>query len=309
MAHLYKCPKCGTLYTAETQDHNCTKDECYPSTLVAIEEGSAQITAEQAASAVHLIEGLCVLVCDVSGSMSEAPFGPESGGLTKLELVIDAVHGAFEAMQSLTRKDTAYIAMVGFAKQAKLMTGQNGELFIKSVQDILDEFKSKNDLSQYIMRNCNQLDRGGTNVTEGLRLGHGLVQKTLANDLSAFGIPHSISLIEQKPFLPPVGDPINVPNIRVMIYSDGAHNQGPLTNPFTDMQPVSVLMTAFIGNETVNDEARIGANQMKEFATICPEHRQPGYFLINTRGRGEFLRRIFHMATGTSGLCSECMSK
>src|SRR5690242_6719951 len=82
------------------------------------------------------------------------------------------------------------------------------------------------------------------------------------------------------------------------IYSDGAHNQGALTNPFTDMQPVSVLMTAFIGNETVSDEARIGANQMKDFAAICPSHRQAGYFLINTRGRGDFLRRIFHMATG-----------
>jgi len=309
MAHLYKCPKCGTLYTAETQDHMCAKDECYPSTLVEIEEGSQKITAEQAAAAVRLIEGLCVLVCDVSYSMNEAPFGPESAGLTKLELVIDAVHGAFEAMQGLTRKDAAYIAMVRFAKQAKLMTDQQGAPFIKSVQDILDEFKNKDNLSRYIMRNCDQMDRGGTNVTEGLRLGHELVVKTLANDLSAFGIPHSISLIQQKPFLPPVGDPIEVPNIRVMIYSDGAHNQGALTNPFTDMQPVSVLMTAFIGNETINDEARIGANQMKEFAAICPEHRQPGYFLINTRGRGEFLRRIFHMATGTSGLCSQCMSK
>ena len=154
-----------------------------------------------------------------------------------------------------------------------------------------------------------QIDRGGTNITAALRLAREIIDATLRSDLSAYGISKSVSLIGQRPFHTPDEKVIEVPNVRAMIYSDGEHNQGALENAFADMQPVSVLMTAFIGDDLDEEgNTRPGAEDMRKLATICPAHRLAGYFLINDSERGEVLRDIFHMATGTSGLCLRCRS-
>lgn len=99
---------------------------------------------------------------------------------------------------------------------------------------------------------------------------------------------------------------IAVPNARVMIYSDGAHNPGAghyssLSNPFASLQP-SPLMSAFIGDDSANDDTRKGADQMKDIANICPMHDQKGYFLINTPERYAVLRGLFRMVSGGVGV-------
>lgn len=102
---------------------------------------------------------------------------------------------------------------------------------------------------------------------------------------------------------------ITFPNARVMIYSDGRHNQvggKSLLNAFCDLEP-SPLMTAFIGEESASEEQLLGANQMKELATICPIHNQRGYFLINSIDRQSILRGVFRMASGATGFCPQCL--
>ena len=86
------------------------------------------------------------------------------------------------------------------------------------------------------------------------------------------------------------------------------HNVSPreITNPFTDLKPTSVLLPSFIGDEAASDEARKGADQMKEIANTCPTHGHRGYFLVNTLERRTMLRQVFHMTTGASGFCRQC---
>jgi hypothetical protein len=188
------------------------------------------------------------------------------------------------------------------------MKDRHGRPFIKSVQEILEEYGqnlTKFLHDQYDNDRAN-IDHSGTNITAALKLARDITDAAIAGSLATYGVTHPVSLMAQ-----PVGvfqkPAITVPNVRAMIYSDGAHNQGPLVNAFEGMQPASVLMTAFIGDEEATAEARTGADQMKALANICPTHNQPGYFLINTLGRRAYLRQLYHMTTGASGFCPSCL--
>jgi hypothetical protein len=166
----------------------------------------------------------------------------------------------------------------------------------------LDEF-----LHEQLQNDTAGVGRDGTNITEALSLARQITDGAIAGSLSAWGVNNPVSLKPDPIPLHGEENTITVPNVRVMIYSDGEHNRGRLENAFASMQPASVLLTAFIGNEKESDDTRTGADQMLACATICPEHKQPGCFLINTLGRRTYLREVFHMATGSSGFCRQCM--
>jgi hypothetical protein len=129
------------------------------------------------------MEGLCVLVCDASYSMDEVAFPSERPDLTKLRLVVDAVQSAIDAMADLTMAKNAYISIIVFGEEARLITDQKGKLFIKSVQDILDEFvepaaktregkqgKFAAFLHEKFESDSEKINREGTNITEALRI-------------------------------------------------------------------------------------------------------------------------------------------
>ena len=60
----YQCPNCGTIYQEMTQDGMCEKAKCFGIDLV---EASAQgVPPVPGAQRVGVIEGLCLLVCDIS---------------------------------------------------------------------------------------------------------------------------------------------------------------------------------------------------------------------------------------------------
>jgi len=290
------------------------------------------------------VEGLGVLVCDVSYSMDTAVFPDERKDLTRLQLVVGAVQSALMAMRTLSVNDKAYVAIIAFGKGAKVITDRHGRPFIRSVKSIINEFglepalqKASKQGWQWVYKGAKkeQLDQqdkwiteafefdhyihdqfikvredfsaNGTNITEALSLARKLTDNAIAGNLRDWGITEPVSL--KRSIISGDKPQFTVPNVRVMIYSDGEHNQGLLENAFEKMQPQSVLLTSFIGDEEASDDTRKGADQMRSIANICPIHQQPGYYLINTLERRSLLREVFHMSTATSGFCRECALK
>ena len=99
---------------------------------------------------------------------------------------------------------------------------------------------------------------------------------------------------------------ITVANVRTLIYSDGAHNQGTLKNDFANGHDGTVdptLMTTYFGR---GDDG--GAEQMMALSGTCPTHGLRNYFLINSPERYRSLRGLFRMASGASGFCPACLA-
>ena len=259
----------------------------------------------------NTVEGLCVLVCDISGSMDEPAFANHPA--EKLKIIVGAIHKAIAELQSLARADTAYIAIVAFGEKAGLVLDANDQPFVKSVSQIMREYgeyaaKLPGYLYNYFKEDTGQFGRGATNMTEALQVARAIYDATLAGNLSALGIDASAKLIEHSDIVTQSGQAITVPNIRVMIYSDGGHTVGTLSNAFDGTSP-SPLMTAFIGDENESPGHRLGADQMRMLANTCPEHGQKGYFLINAPERHAVLRNLFRMASGASGFCPQCLRR
>lgn len=60
---------------------------------------------------------------------------------------------------------------------------------------------------------------------------------------------------------------VDIPNVRVLIYTDGEHNvTSAIKNPFSGDEQ-SVLITAFIGEKDAK-----GVGQMRNLACTCPKH-------------------------------------
>lgn len=300
MTARYICTKCKHIYETMTQDDCCERPGCFGEPLVPI---------TLAPSSAAEIEGLCVLVCDASGSMDNAAF-PESR-VTKLKLVVSAVQRAISELSEMSKRDTAFIAIIAFGGKAALVKDRQGAPFVKSVQNIITEFGD--DLAEFLFdyfgHDRGNVDRRYTDISAALQLAKQIADGALSGDLSPFGIRHAVSLIEHSDIVTLDGRQIPFPNVRVMAYSDGAHNPdrgAVLTNAFASMQP-SPLMTAFIGSEGADENARQGADQMKALANTCPEHGHKGYFLINTLERHAQLRKLFRMASGASGFCPQCL--
>jgi hypothetical protein len=340
-------PGCKRTYEIRTQDGYCKVHSDVLLVPVAGPEVEAiersmppqeEVMVER--DTAQPVEGLGVLVCDASHSMDNLAFPEERRDLTKLQLVVGAVQIAILAMHNLTDNDRAYIAIIAFGKRADLINDRQGRPFIRSVKSLLEEFggltakkkataerenwenfedhekeiriREVSSLDDFLIEQLHSdsigLDRTQTNVNEALRLAFKIATSAISGSLREWGIEQRVALR-----LPAVRKPgqeasIEVPNVRVMIYSDGEHNVSPreITNPFTDLKPTSVLMSSFIGDEAANDDARKGADQMLAIANTCPTHGHKGYFLVNTLARRSMLREVFHMASGASGFCRQC---
>lgn len=315
---MWICGNCQSTFDAMTQDGCCDKIQCFGEPLMPVNGASAQANQSNSSSAPSpsssssggLIEGLCVLVCDISGSMDQAAFANHPA--EKLKLVTGAIHKAIAELESLAKADTAYIAIIAFGERAGLIKDSLGRPFVKSVSDIVDEFgeyaaRLPEYLYSYFKDDKAKVGRGGTDITAALKLARSIYDGTLAGDLTSFGVGASPRLMEHSDIVTQHGNVITMPNIRVMIYSDGAHGGGRLVNAFDGLSP-SPLMTAFIGDDQ-DAGSRLGADQMRDLANDCPEHGQKGYFLINSPERHAVLRNLFRMASGASGFCPQCLRR
>src|SRR5262249_30700088 len=141
---------------------------------------------------------------------------------------------------------------------------------------IYDDVAAKQDLGKWDMANAVSLIEHAT-----------LVERFRAKNGTIGRVAPEVEKVQEHT--------IPMPNVRVLIYSDGQHNASDrLDNPFASLQP-SILMTAFLGNPDASDDARLGADQMKSLATICPAHGFQGYFLIDAPWRFVRLRGLFRI--------------
>ncbi|MBI5185495.1 MAG: hypothetical protein HZA01_07190 [Nitrospinae bacterium] len=348
--HGFQCPECGKKYTdaeATRAGSFCESDSCIDSMIllerinVRVEDLLEKTVAEEAKApeahaspqkketpaepAVEQLEiGLGILMCDTSGSMEDYPI--EGQRVTKMKLVAGNVaRGIWDLVEHMADygKKRAFIALCGFNKEADFLKDPQGKNFIKSVEQIGNEFASPREFSDYIfdaMRKHQAYIPSGiikevflgkdntkfyTNITAGLEFAHKIKEACLNGDLSESGGPSNIRPVEDV-CLTPEGESVNAPNIRCLIYSDGAHNyptDSDIENPF-DKDETSVLMTAFFGKKDSP-----GYAEMKGIACACPKHGAKGAFLINCMEEYHKLRGLFRMSSGASGFCGHCLPR
>jgi len=182
MAQKYRCPICGEIYDNMSQDGFCSKSECYGVGLLEAYDESASSVEISGKGSIAIDSdkiGLCVLVCDASGSM-ETPAFPGNPA-TRVRLMANAAAAGISDLyagsdvsgQTFSKPEEAYIAIIAFGETAALIKGKSGELFIKTVEQIQKDFPGREDLAEFLYHSLTDkcpVDRGYTDITKALRL-------------------------------------------------------------------------------------------------------------------------------------------
>jgi hypothetical protein len=265
-----------------------------------------EIEAGKAPPLPHPI-GLCIMVCDASWSMQNEPAFPNSPD-KKIDLVARAAASGIADLYPIGKPTDAYIILIAFAGEAVVISDETGSKpFLKNMRDIQRSFPTAEDLKNFLVRSLSpgvNVSANATNITRALDLAHRIDQGAHRGNLEQWGLPNPFKLLYQPVGRKDGGNMVDFPNVRTLIYSDGAHYPGDgtaLRNPYENDER-STLMTVFFGAE---DQA--GAREMQSLACSCPMHERPGFFLINNAQRYQTLRYLFRMASGTSGFCPECL--
>lgn len=269
--------------------------------VIDIEDESKELTRKEEGDC-----GLGILLMDFSSSMYAEAF-PEMDEfrVTKIELVGNALASAISQLSAIGQKEKAYVAFVGFTKEAKLVK------LIKAseIEDDAEYWRT------WLFEQQNKIlnDVGdGTNITGALKLAKEIYDHAIYENMDNYEIE---GLKEFAPLYHRIviGNetvPSRVANVRVFLYSDGVHNTGDFINPFEDASlipgksNVSGLITAYFGGSKDN-----GYRNLEEIAGVCPIHNTKGIFHINSPRSYDFLRRLFHMASAASGFCLQCAKK
>lgn len=314
----YHCPECGKEYSAEEAAQSgsfCSEPQCADQMILldASNEESGAAKAEI---------GLGMLICDVSGSMED--FASSKVRVSKMTLMAKSVaRGVWDLVEEMMEasQKKAYVALIYFSKEAEVAKDGEGHPFIKSVYEIGRMFGSAKEFADYLSASMRKAQRSMpknaitdaifgqdntkhyTNINAALSLAHQIKEACLQSSLNQFGGPDNIAVIKDV-CITPDGLPVTVPNIRCLIYSDGAHNYpkgSPIENPF-DNDETSVLITSFIGPESDSGKA-----QMENVAGMCPKHGYRSFFLADNTDSYQKLRGLFRMSSGVSGFCPNCM--
>lgn len=192
---------------------------------------------------------------------------------TRLELVTESVHQAIMGLEGISYPDQAFVGIIGFGAKAKVMTGANGQRPVASVRQLTTGLVDN--LGEYLF-DCSERDTPGVNrshtdIQAALGLARQNYDAAIAGDMSRFDMRQTVKILTHDGItVPGRKEPLKVPNVRIMLYSDGSDNPEqvrPLTNPFESLYP-SPLMTAFLGKEELDGDSLEGANQLKKPATI-----------------------------------------
>jgi hypothetical protein len=321
----FECPECHKGYTMIEADRLglfCAQESCRDRMILLDKANPTPGKPGGAISRSHEEIGLGVLICDVSGSMEDFPFPGRR--VSKLSMVAGSVaRGVWDLVELMvdSAKRNAYVALVYFAKDAELALDDDGLPFVKSIQEIGETFKSARDFAEFITDGMVQAQRkvsGGvvsdmlfgkdntknyTNLNAALALANRIKQSLLKGDMSEFGLQRKVKVIEDV-CVSADGRTVLAPNVRCLLYSDGAHNYprgSSVENPFDNDEP-SVLLTAFIGSKTAK-----GSDQVEALAGVCPKHGERSFFLVDKPEGYHRLRGLFRMSSGSSGFCPSCL--
>lgn len=277
---------------------------CYPTGLIIEVQGPQQTsgsTYNQSVSSLSVKEaGLCILLMDASGSMGEEAFMdysfPSKYGnekLTKREMISDVAAKAIFDLKTMTLADDAYICAIKFDHRQAVM-------FTKTISGIISEFGTVENLSKYMYDELAAMN-GGTDINSAFTMAQSFMQKFLDGTVPGLG---NYTPLEHTQFVPRLNKSILVPNVRVLIYTDGQQlaDYGALNSPFRNMEP-DLLMGAYIGQQ-----GEPGCNELKSVLGKCPVHNSDQFFVLDAPQKIAALKGLFRMASGTSGFCPTCIT-
>ncbi|HEB72586.1 MAG TPA: hypothetical protein ENI77_08190 [Nitrospirae bacterium] len=320
----YFCPACGKTYSAGQADmvgSFCSALSCNDLMILLEAIPGTAVDARQIARDEI---GLGVLICDVSGSMEDFAFAGRRA--TKMSVVAGSVaRGIWDLVNEMVEpaKKNAYVALIYFSRDAAFASDADGAPFIKNIYEIGAAFDSARDFGEFIsdgmLKAHRNISRNAvsdllfgkdntkhyTNINSALDLAYNLKEACMSGGLSEYGLVERLKVIEDV-CISPEGDSVTVPNIRCLIYSDGAHNypkKSEIINPFEN-DATSVLLTTFIGHESAK-----GARQMEKMAGESPKHGVKSFFTVNDPESYQKLRGLFRMSSGVSGFCPGCIPK
>jgi Bacterial Ig domain len=246
--------------------------------------------------------GLSVLLMDASASMTD-PIS-EQEQKTRMEQVAESAASGIFDLQRLQNNQDAWVTAFKFDDRVEKM-------FEESVAGLISRFdKDVNKFAAYIYDELYSMQQG-TDINAALRKAYTYIDGFLQKKLD-FPVRNYI------PMYQPImrGDSassIPIPNIRVMMYTDGrqydTHGDRYLKpNPF--LQPPAglnhdILIGAFFGRSS--DE---GCSELKDLLSNCPIHEDTKqFFLFDTPKKIDHMKHLFRMASGASGFCPLCLGK
>lgn len=246
--------------------------------------------------------GLCVILMDASSSMTEPPF--ESTPLPRTNLIAtSAAKGIFD-LERMQNNNNAYIAAFKFDHRVEPM-------FVDSVANLLDRFnKDVKTFAGYINDELLKM-QGGTDINKALQQAYSFVDKFIKKQLPDFPVK-DYAPVEQVIWTN-AGESVSIPNIRVLIYTDGMQfdefkkrilNDNPFKQKPLPGLNHDIVIGAFLGNETDD-----GCKELKGLLSNCPVHDVKQFFLINNPTQLGILKNLFRMASGASGFCPVCLEK
>ncbi|WCF98077.1 vWA domain-containing protein [Porphyromonas gingivalis] len=244
--------------------------------------------------------GLCVLLMDASGSMEEKPF--EESSYTKKELIAKtAAHGIFDLKDNHLAKN-AFIVAFKFDNNIKPLIPLN------SIANIVNAYRVPENLEHYILSELNR-ESGTTDINGALKVAYQQAYDFIQGNLKGllgddYNVMYHAVTDTQK------GKNIQIPNVRVFLYTDGLQyvngKSDPLINPFAKSKEfgVDILMGGYFGPDS--DE---GSEELERILSYCPEHNEKNFFLFDKPDKIGTLRNLFRMASGASGFCPKCLEK
>jgi len=261
--------------------------------------------------------GLSVLLMDCSGSMKE-PIDKNKSNLTRMEVTATAVTNAIWGMKShyAGQQQAVFMMIFLFAEQVK-------PLFNMSVKEIFDQYHSIDDLKKHILTAMEDEETMGvlTDINSALEVSRVYVEEFMNfknHKLKKTFNGKKYPIKNQSIEVPKGSNKYEfAPNVRVFLYSDGFQfvngAKGKVVNPYKTKKVTGLsfdpLMMAYIGSNTKEEQE--GIRNLRNETSKCPIHRVSQFFHVDfSTGNPEnalMLQEIFHMSTGHSGLCPECM--
>jgi hypothetical protein len=293
----YQCLDCDHMYDENNKPHDsiCKRQDCSGFGLV------VEIAGPGGGTGPIRQLGLCVLLMDASGSMEDVAFKDQtfmskydpSKPMSKREVITDNAARAIFELESMVNKDEAYILAVKFDHR-------QAEMFKMTVADLINRYGTPHALAKYLYDELAAMN-GGTNINDALNLAKRKTSEFLNGQMYDMGNYEPLNHVQ---FSPQLNQAIDVPNVRVLIYTDGDQQTeyGPIVNPFKNSQ-VDYLMGAYFGSQS-----DYGAENLKKVIGSCPIHNTPQFFVIDTPQKTTTLRGLFRMASGTSGFCPSCIT-
>jgi|GEM_PF-2193718 hypothetical protein len=246
--------------------------------------------------------GLCVMLMDASSSMTDPVF-PRSP-LTKMRLVAGTAASGIFDLERMMNNPYAFVAAFKFDDRVELM-------FVDTVANLINRFdRNVKKFEDYIYDELMKFQQG-TDINQALREAHLFVDKFLKKQLPNFLLKKYRSMT-QRVLKHDSSESVAIPNVRVLIYTDGMQytdrDKVLRPNPFKQ-SPLEglnhdILIGAFFGKETDD-----GCKDLRGILSRCPIHDELQFFLFDNPAKIGDLKYLFRMASGASGFCPKCLEK